>query len=274
MITSSQNERVKQLRKLRDKKHRDATGLFAAEGEDLVRSALAAGREPVEVFCAPGAPADVSGHARAVAVESGVLDAASALGSGSKVIGVFESAWADASAEYALAVYLDGIADPGNVGTVLRSVLAFADGPAILGPGCADPFAPKAVRASMGAVFSRPPARVDEGFLAGITARRVALDGDAEMTVSEVAGASRAGLPTVICVGAERGGLSPETLAAADITAAIPMLADGPESLNAAIAASIALYELGSGLRAELQTAVHSASESASATGKTATNEK
>lgn len=267
VITSNQNERVKQLRKLQDKKHRAATGLFAAEGEDLVRAALDAGRRPVELFCVADAPADLASHEAALAIEAGVLDSASALGSGSRVIGIFEQQWSDLTAEYALAVFLDAIADPGNVGTVLRSALAFSDGPVILGPDCADPFSPKAVRASMGAVFARPPARATAAELAQLPARRVALEGSAKLPLSAVAGAELDVRPTIVCVGAERTGLSAATLAAADETAAIPMLAGGPESLNAAIAASIALYELGRGLPADLQGAVHTTGESASTTG-------
>lgn len=267
MITSNQNERVKQLRKLQDKKHRAATGLFAAEGEDLVRAALAAGSEPVELFCVESAPADLSGHPCALAIEGAVLDSSSALGSGSRVIGVFEQVWAELSADFALAVYLDAIADPGNVGTVLRSALALADGPVMLGAGCADPYSPKAVRASMGAVFARPPARANAQELADLPVRRVALDGAAELPLGGVAGAGLDVLPTIVCVGAEREGLTPETLAIADVAAAIPMLPGGPESLNAAIAASIALYEIGRALGDQVQGAVHGAGKTASASG-------
>lgn len=274
MITSHQNERIKQLRKLQDKKHRDATGRFAAEGEDLVRAALAAGSEPVELFCAPDAPTDLSAHALALAVETAVLDAASALGSGSRVIGVFEQSWSELGDHFALTVFLDAIADPGNIGTVLRTAAALADGPVILGPNCADPFSPKAVRASMGAVFTCPPARATIAEVAQTGARLVALDGESQKPIQSVERADAAGPVTIVCIGAERSGLSPEALAAADVIAAIPMLPGGPESLNAAIAAGIALHELGSTLPGRLQTTVHEASETASTTGNPATNEK
>ena len=58
-----------------------------------------------------------------------------------------------------LSVFLDGVKDPGNVGTIIRSAHALCDGPVIIGPRCADPYGPKAVRASMGSIFARPPAR-------------------------------------------------------------------------------------------------------------------
>jgi TrmH family RNA methyltransferase len=131
-------------------------------------------------------------------------------------------------------VYLHGVGDPGNVGTVLRSALAFGAGSVVLGPGCADPFGPKAVRASMGAVFEVPLARA-EGVqelpgerLALAAGRGDALQGPA---VGEV----------TLVVGAERTGLPPEVLAACDRVAHIPI---HTESLNAAMAATVALYEL------------------------------
>lgn len=255
MITSSQNEHIKDLRALRNKKQRAKSGLFAAEGEDLVDAALANGWQPSTIFCAEDAPAELLGHSAARLVDRPVLDAACALGSGARVIGVFEQRWSE-PADFVLAVYLDAIADPGNVGTVLRGALAFCDGPVILGPDCADPYSPKAVRAGMGAVFARPPARAAIG---EITALKIALDGAAEREIAELEPTA----PAVVCVGAEREGLSAATIAAADLSAQIAMRQSGPQSLNAAIAASIALYVLG----AKLQTSMHAASAPAGGHG-------
>lgn len=271
MITSSQNEQLKALRKLRHKKHRERTESFAAEGEDLVFSALAAGRTPSVLFCTPDAPPALSGRTESVAVSQEVLDGVSGLGSGSRVIGVFEQRWSVPGSEFRLAVFLDGVADPGNVGAVLRSALAFADGPVILGPGCADPFSPKAVRAAMGALFARPPARASVAELTGLPARLIALDASGVVAVRDfAAGGTQGGEnalekqePTVICVGAEREGLSEETLAAAAQTVSIGMRSAGPQSLNAAVAASIALYEIGR----VLQERVHAGSDAAAVTG-------
>src|SRR5207244_1939364 len=92
-----------------------------------------------------------------VDVDAKLLQAASALGSGSRVVGVYRQRWSRPGG--AVSVYLHHVGDPGNVGTVIRSAHAFADGPVILGPGCADPYSPNAVRASMGSLFARPPAR-------------------------------------------------------------------------------------------------------------------
>ncbi len=273
MITSHQNEQIKALRKLRDKKHRTRSGLFAAEGEDLVVAALAAAWEPRALYCAEDAPAVLAARDDAVLVETEVLDAASALGSGSRVIGLFEQREPELELDFALAVYLEDIVDPGNVGTVMRSASAFVDGPVILSQECADPYSPKAVRAGMGAIFARPPVRCGVAEMAALPVRRVGLDGSAPRTLADFVLAETAGphsTPTVICVGAERSGLSETLLAATHETVSIPMRVDGPESLNAAIAASIALYAFGGAL----QSAVHAVEAQGVPTGKPASTEK
>ncbi len=226
MITSRDNPQLKQIHKLQRKKERDSTGLFAAEGEDLVEAAEAAGWTP-EILLRSGED-----------VEPDLLDRVSALGSGARVIGVYRQRWSEPRGD--ICVYLHGVGDPGNVGTILRAAHALCDGPVVLGPGCADPFGPKAVRASMGSLFARPPARAE---LASIAAAKLALDGGAQDDLRTVA----AGLegPLVLCVGGEREGLPPELIAAADAAARIPSRPDGPDSLNVAMAATVGLYELG-----------------------------
>ena len=225
MITSSDNAQLKLIRKLQRKKAREETGLFAAEGEDLVEAAEAAGWE-AEVLLRSGED-----------VEPDLLDRVSSLGSGSRVVGIYRQRWAEARGR--LSVYLHGVGDPGNVGAVIRSAHALCDGPVILGPGCADPFSPKAVRASMGSIFARPPARSEFGELVGT---KVALDARAETKLG--AGRLTVEPPLVLCVGAEREGLPRELAAAADLAVAIPLRDGGPESLNAAMAATVGLYEL------------------------------
>ena len=225
MITSPDNSQLKQIRKLQRKKERTATGLFAAEGEDLVAAAAAAGWEPELLL---RADEDVEPH---------LLERVSSLGSGARVIGVYRQRLSQPRGE--VCVYLDGVADPGNVGTVIRAAHALADGPVILGPGCADPWSPKAVRASMGSIFARPPAQAAFGALTGST---LALDAAAAATVEQAAAAVDP--PTVLCLGGERRGLRQEVLDAADATARIPIRAGGPDSLNVAMAATVALYEL------------------------------
>src|SRR6476661_5278064 len=162
MITSRDNAQLKQIHKLQRKKERDSSGLFAAEGEDLVAAAEAVGWTP-EILLRSGDD-----------VEPELLDRVSALGSGTRVIGVYRQRWSESVGDVCL--YLHGIGDPGNVGTAIRAAHALCDGPVVLGPGCADPYGPKAVRASMGSLFARPPAKAALGELSGA---KLALDGGA-----------------------------------------------------------------------------------------------
>jgi TrmH family RNA methyltransferase len=224
MITSPDNEQLKTIRKLQQKKERTRSGLFVAEGEDLVDAAAAAGLKPRVLLW--------SGED----VEPDLLDAVSSLGSGARVIGVYEQAWVAPGG--ALSVYLHGVGDPGNVGAIIRSAHALCDGPVILGPGCADPYSPKAVRASMGSIFARPPARARVEDLSGAL---VALDATGTVPLSGTV----AEPPVVLCLGSEREGLPPEIVERAVVSARIPIRDDGPESLNVAMAATVALYDLG-----------------------------
>lgn len=232
MITSPDNSQLKLIRSLARKKERERTGLFAAEGEDLVEAAAANGWEPEHLLR--------SGED----VEPDLLNRVSALGSGSRVIGVYRRRWSEPGGD--LSVYLHGAGDPGNVGTVIRCAHALCDGPVVLGPGCADPWSPKAVRAAMGSTFARPPARA--GF-EELTAQTLALDAGAPKTLADQASAITA--PVVLCLGAEREGLPDEVRAAADVVARIPVSEGGPESLNVAMAAAIGLYELGRRMAAD-----------------------
>ena len=227
MINSPDNPKLKTIRRLTNVRHRRRTGLFIAEGEDLVEAAEAAGAEP-EILLRAG-----------VDVEPELLDEVSALGSGTRVLGVYRQRFVEPGGS--LSVLLHGVADPGNVGATVRSAHALCDGPVVLGPNCADPYGPKAVRASMGSVFARPPARASFAELDGTT---LALRRGAERALAEIP-APELPAPVTVCVGGEREGLPPEIVASASLEAAIPLRTDGPESLNAAMAATVALYELG-----------------------------
>jgi RNA methyltransferase, TrmH family len=223
LITSPDNQKLKQIRKLHTKRERARTGLFVAEGEDVV----AAGWEPEYVLRAEG---ELYESPLAIDVDPKLLAEASALGSGTRVIGVFKQRWVEPGGD--ISVYLHGVGDPGNVGTIIRSAHAFADGPVIVGPGCADPYSPKAVRASMGSIFARPPARAAFDDLPGTRIAYV-MDGPDPEPVDP---------PLVVCIGGERFGLD-DVADRAERKARIPMRADSPNSLNAAMAATVALYE-------------------------------
>ncbi len=125
------------------------------------------------------------------------------------------------------------VADPGNVGTLIRAADAFGAGVA-LSEGCADPTGPKALRASMGSIFRVPLGAFDEP-----AGRRIALVPRGAESLAEV---DLSG-DVVFVLGAERDGLPEDVLAGCDATATIP-LAAGAESLNVAMAGTVALYEL------------------------------
>lgn len=229
MIESPHNEKLKLVRKLRDRKHREREGLFVTEGEDLLEAGLAAGAEPRFVLVAAGS--GLEGEE----VEPSLLAEVSSLGSGTRVSAVWPRRWAEEPS--APCIYLHGVGDPGNVGTIVRTADALIDGPVVLGPDCADPFSPKAVRASMGSVFSRPPVR------AGLDATReprVALVAHGGEKLDTLAGAA------TVCLGAEREGLPEEVVARCDRRITIPLREDGPDSLNVAAAAAIAAQRLSS----------------------------
>ena len=238
MITSPHNERLKEIRKLNARRReREHAGRFVAEGEDLLAAADAHGWTPLERFAAAG-----SGRP-GIEVDAAVLASAAELAAGTRTLAVYEERWTP-SPEGPLCVYLHGVRDPGNVGTVLRAAEAFGASCAVLGPDCADPYGPKAVRASMGAIFAVPLVHAPPEQLPGI---KIALDAHAERSLAAVwnqyAPTSATRFPPTfsLLIGAERAGLPNEILQAADETACIPI---ATESLNAAMAATIALYEL------------------------------
>jgi len=237
MITSPHNQKLKEIRKLRQRRRwRERAGQFVAEGEDLLRSADASGWIAIERYVAAGSGLE------GVEVEPSVLASASGLSSGTRALAVYEERWAPAPTG-PLCVYLHGVHDPGNVGAVLRSAQAFGASSVALGPGTADPYSPKAVRASMGAVFAVPLARAEVRELPGTKIALVPGTGEPLDTLwrSDYVFVSPSAKVLTLLVGSERDGLPDEVVAQADHVAHIPIATD---SLNAAMAATIALYEL------------------------------
>jgi TrmH family RNA methyltransferase len=245
-ITSTHNSRIRAVRKLRERRHREQARLFMAEGEDMLAAALAVGTPPASVFAVPDPPpalADLLGRlppgVERVTASPEALAAAGSLGSGSRVIGLWslpDLEQVEPAAPGGPALYLHDVADPGNIGTVLRAARAFGAA-VVLSSRSADPFGPKAVRASMGAVFGQPVARADfararEGSCAialvpggGRPLRELSLEG-----------------PVLFTLGSERTGLPDEVMAACDEVAHVPLESDA-DSLNVAMAATLCLYE-------------------------------
>jgi RNA methyltransferase, TrmH family len=228
MIESPHNEKLKLVRKLRERKHREREGLFATEGEDLLEAGLAAGAEPQFVLAAAGS--GLEGEE----VVPELLDGVSSLGSGTRVIAVWSLGWVERPATPSF--YLHGVADPGNVGTIIRTVDALIGSSVVLGPECADPFSPKAVRASMGSIFSQLPSRAGVEATPEPRAAMVAHGGDG---LGGLEGAC------TVCLGAERQGLPEGVLAQCDRQITIPLMG-GAESLNVAAAAAIAAQRISS----------------------------
>jgi TrmH family RNA methyltransferase len=229
MIESPQNEKLKLVRKLRDRKHRERESAFVSEGEDLIEAGLATGAEPRFVLTVPGSGLDGE------EVEAELLAGISTLGSGTRAIAVWPQSWAEPGDSPCL--YLHGVADPGNVGTIIRTAHALLDGTVVLGPDCADPFSSKAVRASMGSIFGQPVARGDVGETPTPRAALVA-HGGGPLPVLEGA--------ATLCLGAEREGLPDDVLEACATQVTIPLRPDGAESLNVAAVAAICAERISS----------------------------
>jgi RNA methyltransferase, TrmH family len=223
-VTSPQNEKLKLVRRLRDRKHRDREGLFVAEGEDLLEAGRLAGGEPELLLSAAGS--GLGG----IEVAPDVLASASELGSGTRVISVWRQRWAQPAGP--VCVYLHGVGDPGNVGAVIRSAHALAEGSVALGGGSADPYSPKAVRASMGSIFAHPVARAEVADTPAPRAALVAHGGEPPRPLEP---------PITLCLGAEREGLPEDVAAACELRWTIALREGGAESLNVAAAAAIVL---------------------------------
>lgn len=225
-ITSAHNEALKEVKKLAGKKWRDKLGSFVAEGEDLLQAAEAAGWHPVARYVSSDSGLE------GIPVAPHVMAAVSQLGSGTRAIGVYPQRWSQPIGPLCIALW--GVGDPGNVGTIIRSALAFGASSVALGPGSADPWSHKAVRASMGAIFSMPVAKVRSA--SELPGRKIALAARSGSPLARVEG------EITVVVGAEREGLSDEFIAGCDEVAHIPIA--HADSLNAAMAATVAVYEL------------------------------
>jgi RNA methyltransferase, TrmH family len=220
VITSAANPRLKLIRRLRAASQRKRLGLFVVEGEDLVQAGLGAGLEPEDVLTA------------GVDVKPELLADVSELAHPPREIGVFRRGDLRPRESRPIGLALWHVADPGNVGTLIRTADAFGAFVA-LSAGCADPTSSKALRASAGAIFRVPLLEFDDA-----PAPRIALVAHGGKALPELE------LPECVTfvLGAEREGVPEEVLASCKEAATIP-LAEGSESLNVAVAGALALYE-------------------------------
>jgi RNA methyltransferase, TrmH family len=208
--TSARHCVARTVRRLHERRWRDKLGLFFVEGEDAVEAATA---EPVELL--------IAGENVSAELVAEVTTAAHP----PRVIAVYRRNDLPGPEPRPATLALHGVADPGNVGTLIRTADAFGAAVA-LNPGCADPTSPKALRASAGSIWRVP--------LHGAGGRAVALVAHGGRPLAELA----LGRSIVFLLGAEREGVPGDV--ERDVDATIPVLA---ESLNVAAAGAIALYE-------------------------------
>ena len=236
------------VRSLSSKKERAASGLFVAEGEKLVGEMLASEFRVRKIFRCGEEDRSEAGSVDTERVSPKEMERISALKTPTPVLALIELPRYRLSAGTGtddLALALDGVQDPGNVGTLLRSAAAFGYDLVLLGPGCAAPFSPKTLRSSMGAAGRLPVLHVDDlpATLQGLRARGVACLATA-LYNSRPLGEAGQEFPQGLCVviGSEGQGLTDATVAACDLAVRIPMT-DQVESLNAGVAGSVLLWQ-------------------------------
>ena len=247
IITSRSNQLIKRIRRLTsEREYRRSCGLFFGEGPKLLAEALKAGAAVEAVVTAQGVdlpgldglwraevPADLLNSLCGTRTPQGVLFLAKMPGL-SPPERLEGGRW----------LVLDGLQDPGNVGTIWRTADALGADGLILVNHCADPFSPKTVRATMGACFRLPVYEAEVQALPGLLERSglplyAAALGEDSVTVGEVR-LSRC----AVVIGSEGRGVSPELLRLSEKTVKIPMR-ERCESLNAAAAAAVILWEMG-----------------------------
>jgi RNA methyltransferase, TrmH family len=256
-ITGFSNPLVKQVRGLRDKKHRRLTGLFLAEGLRILTEAFEAGFLPEMIWYAPESAAHplvmqltdaveaAGGEVFVTSVE--ILSKLSGKDNPGAVIGVFrERLTALTQVDRSISnlwLVAERLRDPGNLGTILRTGDAVGAGGLILIDDCTDPFSVEAVRASMGAIFTQIVATARwEEFLPWLRSAPGQLVGTSLNTDTDYQ-APRYAAPTFLLVGNEAQGLPAEYEAACDLLVKMPMRGKA-DSLNAAVATAVMAYEV------------------------------
>ena len=242
-ITARKNPLLQQVRKLvSSRKERESTGLFVADGTKLLAEAVKWWPGLHTVILSDGVEADVPDHVRVVSVPKDVMESISPMQTPQGALFLCRLPEKKAFVPLPGMLLLDGIQDPGNLGTILRTADALQIPVALL-EGCADPYSHKVVRASMGAVFRTVPMQTTWEQVkavcaeAGIPVAVTALSDRAE----DIRTAKLSRMAVVI--GSEGQGVRKEILEAAQAELIIPMNPNC-ESLNAAIAAAIVMWQM------------------------------
>ncbi len=248
MITSLTNDKVKLVRSLAERKHRVKEQRFAIEGARLIDDALAANLQPDWIFCAEQLPAraqETLGRLKKrrveiITVSDAVLKACSDTETPQGLIAVLPFLQLPIPSDPKMILIADSLRDPGNLGTLLRSAAASDVDAVLLPPETVDAYNPKVVRGAMGAHFRLPliEAAWDEiaARVKGMTVYLAAADGDLSYS------AAKWTHPAVLIVGGEASGVSKDATRLATKRISIPLSRE-VESLNAAVAASIILFE-------------------------------
>jgi len=248
MITSLTNGKVKLIRALADRKHRVKAGRFVIEGARLIDDALAANLAPDWIFCAgrlPSRSQETLGRLKKCGVEiitvsDSVLKACSDTETPQGLIALLPFPQLDVPANPKMMLIADSLRDPGNLGTLLRSAAASNVDVVLLSPETVDAYNPKVVRGAMGAHFHVPIIEAAWAEIAdrvkGMNVYLAAADGELTYTEAEWK------RPSALIVGSEASGVSKEAAQVAKHRISIP-LSRQVESLNAAVAASIILFE-------------------------------
>lgn len=245
-VQSTSHEWVKLLRSLHTSKGRKLTGLFLIEGEKLVQDALTADFELSYCLYDPQRCSDLAAR---IAAAGGTCKTAAehVIAAASEVKthqGIVAAAKLPAQSPMNTPLLaLDGVQDPGNLGTLLRTAEAAGFGGALLGEGTADPFSPKAMRGSMGAVLRLPVETVPD--LANRLEELVGEGWEVAATVmqgEDFFAREPMKRQRVLVIGSEGSGISPAVLDVCTLRFTLPM-AGGAESLNAAVAAGIMMFD-------------------------------
>ena len=242
-ITARKNPLLQQVKKLfSSRKEREAAGLFAADGTKLLQEAVRFFPGLDTVILSDGVEADVPSHVRLIRVPEDVMASISPMEAPQGAVFLCRLPEKQPVVAKKPMLLLDGIQDPGNLGTILRTADALQV-PVVLLEGCADPYSHKVVRASMGAVFRTPV--VQSTWQEASSILRAAQIPVAVTALSDRARDIRQAplQDMAVVIGSEGRGVRREILDAADAELIIPMNANC-ESLNAAVAASIVLWQM------------------------------
>ena len=243
-ITSRKNPLLQQVKKLlSSRSEREAQGLFVADGTKLLQEAVKYWPGLEMVILSDGVEAEVPGHIRKIRVPGDVMESISPMKSPQGALFVCRLPQQTAFEPEKGMLLLDGIQDPGNLGTILRTADALNVKVALL-EGCADPYSHKVVRASMGAVFRVPVVKTTwEEASSACKEKDIAVAVTALSDRAKDLRSAPVGEMAVV-IGSEGQGVRQEILQNADAELIIPM---NPhcESLNAAVAATIVMWQMG-----------------------------